>query len=290
MKTQKILAKTFILALAAGILVTGCKKKEEDDKDTTASSDNAFAESSYNDVANIADQAGNMTANGNYNYKMGDDQTSLLANCATVSFFNVNKLDSQDTIVVDFGTAGCTGNDGRTRKGQVIIYYSGKWKQIGSTHTITFNNYYVNDNKIDGSKTVKTNAFNGAGHMNWTVTVNGTITLASGGGTVTWTSSRTRELLAGQNADSTITWASSKWGITGTASGTSAKGTSYTANITSQLVRDFTCSSYRRHFVAGTFEFTPSGKATRTVDFGSGACDDDAIVTIKGKSYPIKLK
>ena len=294
MKTLNFFTKGALLALTATVLLISCKKdKEEDDTDTSTSRDNAFAESSYNDVVNMADEAEQSGSVGSY--KMGADEASLLLNCAAVTFNKLNNID-QDTIIIDFGSTNCTGNDGRQRRGKVIVYYSGRFKTVGSTHTITFDNYYVNNNKVDGSRTVKNDGFNSAGHLTWQVYGNGTIILANGNGTVTWGSTRKRELLGVlgssmlNSADTTIVWSQSKWGITGTASGISATGVIYSTSITKQLVFDHTCITNRRHPTQGSFDFTPSGKATRTVDFGNGTCDDQATVTIKGKTYTITLK
>jgi hypothetical protein len=287
MKTKNLILKSILVVTAASLVMTSCKKKT-DDTDTDSARDNAYAESSYGDAANIADEAGQKGTVSNYK---GIENDNLLSACATVTFTNKNSAD-QDTIVADFGAApGCVGADGRQRYGQIIVYYSGKYKTPGSTHTITFNNYHVDGNLVEGTKTVKNNGLNPSNNMNWTINVNGKITLAAGG-TITWTSTRGRELLAGWNAtDSSITWLSSRWSITGGASGTSAKGVAYNANITSALIRDFSCSGAgRRHFTKGVVDITPAGKPTRTIDFGNGACDDQATVTINGKTYNITLK
>jgi hypothetical protein len=45
----------------------------------------------------------------------------------------------------------------------------------------------------------------------------------------------------------------------------------------------------RRHFTQGLLQHTPGGKATRYIDFGNGACDSDATVTINGTNYNITL-
>lgn len=286
MKTKNWIVKSLLIVAAASFMITGCKKKEADDTDSATAADNAYAEATFNDIGNIADEAGQ---NGNVSNYKAVENTNLLGVCATVTFSFSNKAD-QDTIVVDFG-AGCVCNDGRTRKGQIIVYYSGKFKSPGSTHTITFNNYYVDNNKVDGTKTVTNNGKDGNGNMNWSVSVNGTITLAAGG-VITWTSNRTTTLLLGWNtADSTITWAKSKWSVTGNANGTSAKGVDYTATITSPVVRDLTCTNIgRRHFTQGVVDIARTGKKPCTIDFGDGTCDNIAIVTINGKTYKVEMK
>lgn len=287
MKTKNLILKSILVITAASMFMTSCKKKAADDSDTDSARDNAYAESVFGDAANISDEAGQNGSIANYK---GIENNNLLSTCATVTLSNKVNTD-KDTVTIDFGATNCVGNDGRSRRGQIIVYFTGKFKQIGSTHTITFNNYFVDNNGIVGTKTVTNNGKNTNGNMNWSISVNGTITLAAGG-TITWTSTRGRELLAGWNtADSTITWLSSKWSITGSANGTNAKGVTYTATIKSALVRDLTCTGAgRRHFTKGTVDITPASKPTRTVDFGTGTCDDQATVTINGKTYNVTLR
>jgi len=79
------------------------------------------------------------------------------------------------------------------------------------------------------------------------------------------------------------------YAITGSASGTKASGASFTVNITEALIRNMSSSLCRRHFTQGKVELTPSGKATRFIDYGTGACDDQATVTINGNVYNITL-
>ncbi len=141
---------------------------------------------------------------------------------------------------------------------------------------------------MKGTKTVTNNGHNAAGHMNWSIAVNGTVVKANGQGTVTWTSTRDREWLAGESTP--FIWADDEYGVTGTASGTSAKGVSFNVTITSQLVRKIACP---KHFVTGTFDFTPGTKPVRHVDFSppsNGACDNIATVTINGKTYTVTMK
>jgi hypothetical protein len=80
-------------------------------------------------------------------------------------------------------------------------------------------------------------------------------------------------------------------GITGNENGSRSTRETFTVNITNQLVRDFgDCDiNGRRPFIQGTFDYTPSGKATRTFDYSNGSCDLNATVTINGVSHPIIL-
>ena len=282
---SKSLLKPLMAVAVIGLLFTACKKKTDDlDNDTSAAGDNALAEASYNDVHNIADQASTGTLSSyDATYNSNSNEKGLLSACATVA---IDTTVTPHTITVNFGTTDCLCSDGRKRRGTILITYSGRYRDSASTHTITFptsNPYFVNDNQILGSKTVTNMGRNGAGHSVFNISVNGTIIKANGGGTITWTSTRQREWIAGENTIGN--WLDDVYLVTGSASGTNAHGTTFTAQITTALRRELSC----RNFVSGTFTLTPSGKATRTFDFGNGLCDDIATVTINGNVYTITL-
>lgn len=284
MKTKRFLTASITVLVAASMAFTGCRRDEED-TDTSAAADNAFAESCFSDVTNIADEAG--ISGSLSNYRLGDPNTGgLLSVCATVTFGNINTAD-QDTITIDFGSVNCTCNDGRNRRGKILVYYSGQYRDSAAEHTITFDNYYVNDNQVLGTKTV-TNLghISPAGNLVYDIDVNGQIVLANGDGIITWTSQRQREWTAGE---STGVWYDDMYSITGTASGTSANGENFTVNITNPLIRNMALGC-RRHFTQGTVELTPGNRPMRTIDFGTGACDDIATVTINNHTYTIHLR
>lgn len=282
MKTKRFFSASLTVLAVASLLFTGCRRDEED-SDTSAAGDNAFAESTFSDVMNIADEAGRSGSLSNY--RVGPDHTGLLSTCATITFDSIASAD-QDTLTIDFGSSNCTCSDGRNRRGKIIVYYTGQYRDSGSVHQIGFDNYFVNDNQVLGTKTVTNMGHNTAGNLVYDINVNGTIHLANNGGTITWTSQRQREWTAGE---STQIWSDDMYSITGTASGTSAAGENFTMNITNPLIRNMALGC-RRHFVQGTVELTPGTRPMRTIDFGTGACDDIATVTINNNTYTIHLR
>lgn len=268
------------------VLSAGCKKSKTIDADTNSSRDNAFAETTFDDVENIAQEAGSMGSVSTYKYTVAN---ALLSTCSKVTFQNINK-GNPDTILIDFGT-GCYGLDGRLRTGQVIVYYTSPYKTIGQTYSIKFNNYAVDGNQVTGSETNTTIGLNGSGNMTWSMQVNGTIAV-NGGGTITWASTRIAELISGWNStDSTINWSSAKESLTGTENGISSTGISYSDIISSPLIRDFTCTGTgRRYYTKGLVNLTPSGKVTRYVNYGNGACGSPVTVDINQTTYNIVLR
>ena len=286
MKTKRILLNGMLVAAIAGMVLTSCKKEEKEDQDTSTASENAVAEQTFDDASNISDEAANGSVSS---FKQGNPDAILLSSCAQVRLDTASNANP-DTITVTFGTgtypalSNCLCADGRYRRGQIIITYSGRYRDSASTHTISFNNFYVNDNQVLGTKTVTNMGHNSAGHLTFNVAVSGQIILAGNGGTITWNSTRTREWLSGENTP--IIRIDDVYGITGSADGTGTKGNSFTATITKQLKVKLDC----RWITEGIIDITPSGKATRTINFGDGSCDNKATITIKGKISTITMK
>lgn len=277
-----------VAGCALSLNMVSCKKDNASglDTDTSTASDNNLAEGIYNDVQNMSDQAdkGDLTfyyPTVNENGEItNEDLLTKGSSCATITRDTVS---SPRTITIDFGTSNCVCKDGRSRKGKILISYQGKYRDSASVHTITFDNYFVDDNQVLGSKTVTNNGHNSNGNLNYTINVSGSVIKANNGGTVTYSATKNREWIEGEN---TLTWIDDVYLITGNASGTNANGISYTATITTALQRALSC----KWFESGVIEITPSGKATRTINYGNTGCDALATVTINGKSYPITLK
>lgn len=288
--TKRVLNYTLAVFFAGALLLSSCKKEKEEeevDTDTQSSKDNTQADLYFNDVANIADEAseGDLVS-----YKTAN-LDGLLSNCANITRLHADSTNS-DTLLISFGSNGGTNStvnclcaDGRLRRGIITVIYTGKYRDSLSTHNISFSNYFVNNNQLIGSKTVTNKGRNSAGHPVFEIVVNGTLFLANSGGTVTWNSNRTREWIAGYTTFGPGNWNDDVYLIRGTASGTNAAGNTFNATIINPLERAIGCRWFRK----GTVEFTPSGKATRTIDYGTGNCDDIATVTINGNTHTINL-
>ena len=121
MKTQKILFTNLVVLAMMGILFFGCKK-DRLDSDTSSASDNALAEKIYNDVEDIANEAGNSTANTLNTFIMIDDQYNLLGTYPTVTRDTVS---IPHRITIDFGSSNHLCKDGIDRRGKIYIDYTG---------------------------------------------------------------------------------------------------------------------------------------------------------------------
>lgn len=187
------------------------------------------------------------------------------------------------TITIDFGTTGITGRRGNTLKGKIIVTISNRMTIAGSTRTITYDNFSINDNIIRGTKTV---TYNGVSDLkpSWSITAKDTIKRADGK-TVIWNTERTRTRID-DNGTERIYW-DDTFSISGSSNGINANGVAYTMVI--EPTNPLIAYANYRHFVKGSVT-TTTEKRTALMDYGDGTRDDIATITINGVTKEIKLK
>lgn len=278
--------KTKIQILAAliigfGLLMTSCNKKDVNtpnpDNNTTYSQDNSFAESVYDNVTNIGDEAYDYASNGNM--KSTDAESIFLGPCATVT---LDTTVSPRELIIDFGDENCLCNDGKYRRGKIIISFTGRYRRPGTVITTGFDNYFVNDNNVDGTKVVTNMGLNDSGHLYYNISVTGVIYKALDGGTLSWNSTRVREWVEGAD---TRKRRDDVYLITGDGNGIRPNGKTWEIEIINALRIELNC----RWIVSGSVEIRPQGHSTRLLDYGDGTCDNIATVIIDGVTYTIFL-
>lgn len=279
---KKYLSPGAALLFILSISFSACKEQDEEDFDTQSSQDNAYAESIFNEINEIADQAVNDGVLSTH--RMSNAEGSLLTSCAAITFDTSNGSGS---VTVNFGDHFCQGADSKYRKGTIIVVFDGPYKSQGTVITISAINYFtgydsVYTGKINGTRTVTNTGLNTSGHLSYTVEVHANL-INYLNEVMTWNSHRVREWIAG---DSTSDWLDDEYLITGSASGKSFAGLNFSADIMQALHIKLSC-----HYITeGKFTLTPENKASRYFDFGTGGCDNDATVTIGDKTYQITLR
>lgn len=271
-----------LLALLIAFSITSCKKDSDSlngqDGNLESAENNSMAESYYNDVTTLVDVAAYNGAS--MSFRTTEEQ-SPLSGCVTVT---VDTVSAPRKITIDFGTSNCLCVDGRNRRGKIFATYSGRYKDSNTVTGITFDNYFVNDNQVKGTKTVTNKGRNASGNLVYQVEVNGQLVKANGKGTITWISARQREWMAG--AATPLNILDDVYGITGTANGTNASGKAYAINITQALVRKMNC----RWFESGILTVIPEAAPAVILNYGETGCDANAVVTINNKDYDILLQ
>ena len=186
-------------------------------------------------------------------------------------------------ITIDFGTTGFVGKRGNTLKGKIIVSISNRMAIAGSTKTITYDNFSINDNVILGTKTV---TFNGITDLkpSWTIIAKDTIERADGK-TVIWNTERTRTRIDDNNTER-LYW-DDTYSISGSSNGINANGVAYSMVI--EPTNPLIAYSNYRHFVKGSVT-TTTEKRTALMDYGDGTRDNIATLTINGITKEIKLR
>ncbi len=286
MKNKNTIIAITLLTFIALTTITSCKKKTNNstitDSDVTAAKDYSIAEGHFNDAQNIADQS----ASGNlvfysptFKGEIKQNDEFEKSSCATISH---DSLSNPKSITIDFGNTNCVCNDGKSRRGKILVSYIGNYRDSASVHTITFENYFVDNNQLIGTKSVTNNGRISNGKISFSIHVDGQVIKANNGGTISWIADRTRVWTQGDN---TTTFIDDEYSITGSGSGTNSSGNSYTVEINTPLIKALIC----RWFKCGIVTVSPSNKPTRIIDYGAGTCDANATVTINGTAYPIIL-
>ncbi|CAN5194145.1 hypothetical protein BH09BAC1_BH09BAC1_22840 [soil metagenome] len=280
MKANQLL----LVLLAFALSFTACEKPKKVDYELLASDAN-ISESINSDAYRIVDQE---SRSGGFSDNVGKTSSETISwvssvdTCAMVTL-NTNGGSFPMTLTIDFGT-GCTDSYNITRKGKVIGVFSGFYTVAGSRIDVSFNNYYVNNHKVEGNKTITNQGRNAQQKLAYQVVdANGRITKPDGG-IITWESTRTHVWDSGE---STLLWIyDDVYAITGTASGEISDGTPYGIRTITPVKKMVICP----YLSEGSITYSVDGDDIATVDYGNGACDATANLTYDGKTYVIIIK
>jgi len=261
------------IALAALIALSACRKdnKDNSDTDTTVSlaSGGSVSQSLYDDAFDV------ITSEGENNSVNGRVET-----CATVTLSPADTTTFPKTMTIDFGS-GCVSANGITRKGKIIATLSGKIRKSGTTISVTFSNYYVNNYHVEGTYSITTNSGNGNG-LNYTTAVSGgKITWPDGS---TWFNYSGTHTLAQTGGIGTATISDDVFSWTGGFTSSSSAGKSLAVSITSPLVKNMSC----KNIVSGVQAFTYN-VISGSINYGDGTCDNQATLTVGNRTQPITL-
>lgn len=286
---MKNISLLLTLLLGIAVLYSSCKKNNDDNtEDLNAVYNNAASEATYNDVVSIGDES--VIDEDLSSFKMNDAE-KISAPCATIT------RDSSGvpwTTTIDFGTTNCLCNDGKYRRGKIMLGHPPPhaFHDSGMVIHYEFMDHYVNDNKVFGTIDVTNHGFSPEGfpHFKWEIT--GGLILADLGDSIHWYSNQVKAYLAGYNTPNTRL--DDIIGIHGGSGGVTQTGESYTAIIdsTAPLIRKFEIGC-RKHFAAGTVSITQGNLPVRVMNYGEQfptiTCDEVADCEINGVNYVVNL-
>lgn len=269
MQKFKSIFSYFVLILLLTNALTSCTKQKEDTvitKQDKAANQNSLAEALYADV--------NATVSTAFNDSGIGKTSNENDNCANSTLTPNDVFSYPKNVVIDFGSTNCTGSDGRQRRGKILATLTQFYLLPGATLNISFDNYYVNDHKVEGTITyVNTSANNS---VSFTEAVqNGKITLPNSSDFFTWNSNR--NLVYDASATATIT---------GSASGVTSGSDAFTCTIVQPLIINQGC----HYIVKGVSSLTVNQTTDLLVlDYGNGTCDNLATLTYFNQTNTITL-
>jgi hypothetical protein len=284
--------RILILGMILSVMAISCSKNDAKEENTLTQeeiSTSAKVDGMSNDLSNIAEEefslengiAGRSTTSNN----------NFLPDCAMVTRVPDSGLPAVGGNIIKtiyFGTTGCTMPGGAVLKGKMIITIPYQPNATSHTATVTFENFYHNLRKVEGTKTFTRTMVPAVGtiiaHPKVVMTMNLTITLPDNR-ILTRTGTRTREITAGYG-DAIL--ANNVYQVTGNWATTFPNASVKTSTITTPLKIKLACLPSNSVMSEGVITFTRNNN-TATLDYGDGTCDNVAVFTKNGVSTTITL-
>ena len=278
---KSIYFKGSIMLGIIALSFTACKKDQQasvDNEGSISAQENAQADETFsdtfNDISNFSSEndasfSGNTSQTNGLNILSTDEEPDI----------TVTGTGWPKTVTFDYGKGKL--KKGILRMGKFKAVYSNRFKIKGSVITVTFEDFKVNNYKIEGMKTITNNGPNAAENYTFTVNVSG-ILKSDNKGYFTYNAVHTIEWLKGFT---TPARSDDEFSITGLTSGTSSKGINFATTIIKPLIKKVTWP----YFIAGTIQIQ-AGDKKRLLDYGDGALDDKATITVNGVSEEIFLR
>lgn len=283
MKTQKLKTYQLIAALLTAFILTGCMKENPFSKmknpDFKAIEDNALADNIFADVFN---QGGTAVTDAEAQSK-GKGSVLGKSGCPTITISPFD-LSWPKLITLDYGTGPCLGSDGRYRSGIVYIHSTGEWRSPGTVVTITFDDYYIDNHAVEGTKTITNNGRNANNNLVYEVDVQNAKITKPDNTFLTWGSLRQHEWIEGE--ETILNPFDDGYLITGSYAGVSSGNESYTIDIIEALYIHTSCQWIR----AGILDINIQGMSTVRIDYGNGDCNAHAEIIYEGHTYPLVMQ
>jgi hypothetical protein len=266
---RNFIARFALLATGCAILFFSCKRDNNVawDGELTSTIDNNFADSEFSAIRSMVDTEGRADSVV-YGKVSGTQGIFCPGSTSTVTILSPTSA----YLVLDFGT-GSNCLDGRLRTGKLRATFNGKWKDAGSTVTITPENYTVAGYAFSFTAVVTFNGRDGNAHLNWTTVVTDAVMTHATYGVINWEGTRTTTWIAGEGNVDVSTYV---YEVTGSANGTARNGRTFTANIDQPLRVELSC----QWVVSGVWSIIPQGLDKRSIDYGTTGCDNQATFTV----------
>jgi hypothetical protein len=278
MKTRFITTGFVMAIVMAAFTLNSCKKEVTNPKSSNQNNDNNLAgKDNLTDPVAISSIVSDEFHNAIFNSETNSSnlEKSGNASCVTITMDTINKPYNK---TLDYGT-GCTGSDGKVRKGQLIITFDNTNVRLTNNSIVcSFNNFSVDNQQMTGTFSFHNNGRNTQGHITFNENIN--VQTTTNGVTDSINGAALYEWIGGQNSN---TLADLQFKITGSATASDHKGRQVTSTITNALIRNYDtpgCNFY----IEGKVLVRQSGQPDETFDYGNGTCTGLVKILCNGQT------
>ncbi len=214
---------------------------------------------------------------------------SLLNDTGIVQRFNSCIEDAyvSDTVAVfplyltiNYGGDTNICDDGFNRFGVIRAAFSGKYLNKSTVVTVTFDEYYKDQFRIDGTVILTNLGLNSDGYMmfDWEV-IDGHITGINTN--ITWEGEHEKTWVAGRSFESQSNVDDDIFHIEGISKGRNSRGNTFENEITNPYVADYSC----QWFTAGTSSLDIPNLEARRLNFGLTTECDNLLIERRNNTY-----
>ena len=197
---------------------------------------------------------------------------------------NADSTD-QDTLIINFGEENYL-HLGHLKRGEIISIYNKFIYNSNSQITTTFNNFYINNNLIQGKMYLENNGSNQNGFPEFSLTVDSMSMYTNNGSIDISNGNYIKQLVSGYNTQ--YQYLDNIYKLTGNAQGNSSNNNNFSLEISNSLNMNLSCFESSSCIITeGTSRLIPDGYEERIINYGDNSCDCDINAFIGEDIHPI---
>ena len=197
---------------------------------------------------------------------------------------NADSTD-QDTLIINFGEENYL-HLGHLKRGEIISIYNKFIYNSNSQITTTFNNFYINNNLIQGKMYLENNGSNQNGFPEFSLTVDSMSMYTNNGSIDISNGNYIKQLVSGYNTQ--YQYLDNIYKLTGNAQGNSSNNNNFSLEISDSLNMNLSCFEISSCIITeGTSRLIPDGYEERIINYGNNSCDCDINAVIGEDIHPI---
>ena len=197
---------------------------------------------------------------------------------------NADSTD-QDTLIINFGEENYL-HLGHLKRGEIISIYNKFIYNSNAQITTTFNNFYINNNLIQGKMCLENNGSNQNGFPEFSLTVDSMSMYTNNGSIDISNGNYIKQLVSGYNTQ--YQYLDNIYKLTGNAQGNSSNNNNFSLEISDSLNMNLSCFESSSCIITeGTSRLIPDGYEERIINYGNNSCDCDINAVIGEDLHPI---